>query len=305
MWTHNGKTYGLPQEAYTIELYYNKELMKKIGVTLPPSGQVGQAQFLDIVKKAGAAGITPISQGMGDRPYPGVYMSEEALLRRLGRDDYGKLLTGKLSYKDPRVVESLTFVKSLVDAGAYPKSFATLKLGESHYYFHTKPGSLMFPMGSFYTGRAFVPPDKGRPAGGVPAGRDAVPGHGQGRLQPVQEPHDRRELHPERRLQEPEACGGMLNEMATPEMGTLWLETILLQTAIKSDPSKVGGKYAEYFRELLDRNKDAQYFVGIPRDHIQGKCKDVFTQVLNNAFPGGLLTVDAAVDMLNQGCYTG
>ena len=50
---------------------------------------------------------------------------------------------------------------------------------------------------------------------------------------------------------------------------------------------------------------DAQYFVGIPRDHIQGKCKDVFTQVLNNAFPGGLLTVDAAVDMLNQGCYTG
>ena len=67
----------------------------------------------------------------------------------------------------------------------------------------------------------------------------------------------------------------------------------------------MGGKYAEYFRELLDRNKDAQYFVGIPRDHIQGKCKDVFTQVLNNAFPGSLLTVDAAVDMLNQGCYTG
>ena len=43
----------------------------------------------------------------------------------------------------------------------------------------------------------------------------------------------------------------MLNEMATPEMGTLWLETILLQTAIKSDPSKVRGKYAEYFQELL------------------------------------------------------
>jgi len=41
VWTHNGKTYGLPQEAYTIELYYNKELMKKVGVTLPPSGQVG------------------------------------------------------------------------------------------------------------------------------------------------------------------------------------------------------------------------------------------------------------------------
>jgi multiple sugar transport system substrate-binding protein len=96
----------------------------------------------------------------------------------------------------------------------------------------------------------------------------------------------------------------MLNEMATPEMGTLWLGTILLQTAIKSDASKVTGPYAEYFRELADRNKDAVYFIGIPRDHLEGKCRDAFTQVLNNAFPGGLLTVDKAVDMLNQGCYT-
>ncbi|HYL81278.1 MAG TPA: ABC transporter substrate-binding protein [Candidatus Acidoferrum sp.] len=39
-WTHNGKVYGLPKEAYTIELYYNKDWMKKLGVTLPPNGQV-------------------------------------------------------------------------------------------------------------------------------------------------------------------------------------------------------------------------------------------------------------------------
>src|SRR5262249_54996932 len=97
----------------------------------------------------------------------------------------------------------------------------------------------------------------------------------------------------------------MLNEMTTPEMGTLWLETILLQTAIKSDASKVGGKYAEYFKELLDRNKDAQYFVGIPRDHIQGKCRAGSPQVLNTASPGALLPVDAAADMLTQGCYRG
>ena len=70
MWTHDGKTYGLPQEAYTIELYYNKELMKKIGVTLPPNGQVGQAQFLDIVKKANAAGITPDLAGRGRPAVP-------------------------------------------------------------------------------------------------------------------------------------------------------------------------------------------------------------------------------------------
>ena len=39
--------------------------MNKLGVTLPPNGQVGQAQFLEIVKKFVAANITPIAQGVG------------------------------------------------------------------------------------------------------------------------------------------------------------------------------------------------------------------------------------------------
>ena len=129
--------------------------------TLPANAQFTQAQFLDLVKKARAAGMTPIAQGVGDRPYPGAYITVEALLRKLGPDDYQKLFTGKLSFADPRVVEVLKWVKELVDAGAYPKNFMTLKLGESHYYFYSKPGALMLPMGSFYTGRAFVPEDKG------------------------------------------------------------------------------------------------------------------------------------------------
>jgi multiple sugar transport system substrate-binding protein len=122
VWTQNGKTYGLPQEAYTIELYYNKELMKKVGVTLPANGQVSQAQFLDIVKKSNAAGITPLSQGVGDRPYPGVYMSEEsappeARTRRLREAPRrASCPTGTAGR------QALTFVKSLVDAGAYRRA---------------------------------------------------------------------------------------------------------------------------------------------------------------------------------------
>ena len=60
VWTHNGKTYGIPQEAYTVELYYNKDMLKQLGVALPPNSQFTQAQFLDLVKKARAAGMTPI-----------------------------------------------------------------------------------------------------------------------------------------------------------------------------------------------------------------------------------------------------
>src|SRR3954447_17797310 len=44
VWMQNGKTYGVPQEAYTVELYYNKDMLKQLGVTLPANAQFTQAQ---------------------------------------------------------------------------------------------------------------------------------------------------------------------------------------------------------------------------------------------------------------------
>jgi len=146
-WTHEGKTYGVPQEAYTNEIYYNRDLLNKLGVELPANAQFTQSAFLDLVKKARAAGITPIAQGVGDRPFPGAYILGEALLRKLGKDDYRKMWTGQLSFEDPRVLAVFQWIKELVDAGAYPKNFMTLKLGESHSYFYQRPGALMLPMG--------------------------------------------------------------------------------------------------------------------------------------------------------------
>ena len=34
-WTYQGKPYGLPLEAWTVELYYNKKTMADLGVTVP------------------------------------------------------------------------------------------------------------------------------------------------------------------------------------------------------------------------------------------------------------------------------
>ena len=302
-WTHNGKVYGLPKEAYTIELYYNKDWMKKLGVNLPANGQVSQAEFLQIVKKAVAAGMTPIAQGVGDRPFPGAYLTHEAVLKKLGRADYGKLLAGKLSWKDPRIVEVFIWVKQLVDAGAYPKSFATLKLGESHYYFHTKPGALMFPMGAFYTGRAFVSPDKGGQPENFPLGVMNFAAMDGGACNQCKSLLAGGSFSINANSKNQKLAGALLSEMATPEMGTLWLSTILLQTGIKSDPSKITGKYAAYFRELTAMNKGAEYFIGSPRNLLKGQCQETYVQVVNTAFPGGLLPVDKALEMVNQACY--
>ncbi|MBI3707022.1 MAG: extracellular solute-binding protein [Proteobacteria bacterium] len=305
VWTHNGKTYGIPQEAYTNELYYDKDALKKLGIALPANGQLTQAQFLEVAKKARAAGMTPISQGVGDRPYPGAYISGEALLRKLGPDDYQKLFTGKLSFADPRVVEVLKWVKELVDAGAYPKNFMTLKLGESHYYFYSKPGAVTLPMGSWYTGRAFVPEDKGGQPEKFPLGIMQYPAMDGGACNQCKTSAIGASFVINAASKQKELAAAFLNAMSTPEMGKMWIETVYLQTGIKADVKNFSGPHAAYFTELMDRQKGVTYFIGSPRDMVTGECKDTFAQVLNSAFPGGLLTVDQAVQMMNKSCYKG
>lgn len=303
VWVHDGKTYGLPQEAYTDELYFNTALLKKLGFTLPSNAQFTQSQFLQIVQKAHAAGITPIAQGVGDRPYPGAYVLGEALLRKLGSDDYDKLFTGKLSFHDPRVVAVFNWVKQLVDAGAYPKDFMTIKLAESHTYFYRKPGALMLPMGSWYTGRAFVPEDKGGQPKDFPLGIMQYPAMDGGACNTCKTAAIGASFAINAASKHKEAAAEYLNAMSTPEMGKRWLETIYLQTAVNVTVTKFGGPYADYFAELMKRQQGVRYFIGMPRDLMTGQCKETFAQVMNSAFPGGLLTVDKAITTMEGACY--
>ncbi len=297
-WTHNGKVYGLPVEAYTVELYYNKDLLKKVGVTLPPSMQLSQAQFIDLVKKSAAAGITPVASGVGDRPYPGAYFLQEVLLRKLGLDDYRSLLTGKLSFSDPRVIEGMNWVKELVDAGAYPKSFSNLKLGESHYYFHTNPGAMMFPIASWYTGRAFVPAEKGGQPQGFQLGLMKYPAMNGSKCPECKTLAVGGSYVMYSRSKNKDCAGKVLNSIATVENGNKWMESVLLQTGVRTDPSRIQSIHAQYFKDLQERSIGAKYFIGTPLHFMSGKCGDTFSQVLNRAFPAGQISVkDAAVQM--------
>jgi hypothetical protein len=51
-WTYQGKPYGLPLEAWTVELYYNKKTMADLGVSVPENLQLSPDAFLDMIKKA-------------------------------------------------------------------------------------------------------------------------------------------------------------------------------------------------------------------------------------------------------------
>jgi multiple sugar transport system substrate-binding protein len=298
-WTYKGKPYGLPLEAWTIELYYNKKTMADLGVKIPDSLQLSPEAFLDMVKKAKAKGITPMSLGVGDRPYPGAHVVHEALLKKLGVADYDKLLKGKLPWSDPRVVDALKWVRSLVDAGLLPKTFTTLKLAEAHIYFHTNPGALSFLNGSWYTSRAFNPPDKGGQPKGFPLGImkfPAVPGAACNECRTIavggSYVGNAATKHPKEVL-------AFFNSFLSFEMGNRWLDVVQVQTGIKSDPAKLTGpQAADYFKMIAQTNAGAKYYFGIPIQVLKGKPKEVFIQVMNNAFPAGNISVDDAVKQM-------
>jgi len=302
-WTRDGKVYALGMQAFTVELYYRKDLMDQIGVKLPADFTQTQGEFLDMVKKAAAAGITPVVQGIGDRPYPGSYLTHELLLRKLGRDDYDKLWAGDLSFKDKRVVEVFEFMKQVIDAGAYPKTFTTLKLGESHYYFHTKPGGLTFPLGSWYSSRAFNAPDKGGQPEGFQLGIMQFPKMDGGACPNCKTIGVAGSYAVSANSKQPELAGKFLNWMAREEVGRKWINTVYVATGVKvGNSGGFSGKYADYFKQLGERSKDRVFYLGTPIDKIRGKCKETFIQVVNAGFPAGLMSPEDALNMMEGAC---
>ena len=155
-----------------------------------------------------------------------------------------------MSWSDPRVVDTLKWVKQLVDAGAFPASFTSLKLGEAHIYFHTNPGALMFQVASWYTSRAFNPPDKGGQPVGFPLGIMQSPAMANGACNECKSMAVGGSYVVNAASPRKELAIAFLNSFATPEMGNRWLENVLVQTGIKTDASKISGPYAAYFKQL-------------------------------------------------------
>ncbi len=298
-WSYKGKPYGVPLEAWTVEVFFNRKTLGELGVAVPASLQLDSQAFLELAKKARGKNMTPMALGVGDRPYPGAHLTHEALLKKLGTQDYDSLLKGKLSWSDPRVVDTLRLVKTWVDAGMLPTTFTSLKLGEAHGYFHTNPGAATFLNGSWYTSRAFNPPDKGGQPVNFPLGImkfPAIPGAACNECRTIAVGGS---YVGNAATKQPKLVLAFLNSFATPEMANRWLENVLVQTGIKADHSKITGPHASYFKDLAATSAGARYYFGIPIQVMQGKPKEVFTQVVNNAFPAGTISVDEVVKQMN------
>jgi multiple sugar transport system substrate-binding protein len=278
-WTRPGPggkvgTWAIPVEAASDEIYFNKKLFRELGIAVPASFAFTQDQFKDML-----------------------------LLSKLGYADVQKLYQGELSWKDPRVVDVFRYYKEVIDLGAYAKTLTSMTLAEAHRYFHTEQKACMFPVGSWYTGRAFVPPEKGgQPAGfelgllNYPLMKDGK-GHGEKMLGVAGS------LAVAAKSPNLPLAIDVANAFADVEVGNMWMAKTGIQTGIKTDPGRIDSPIKWYFDEFAKVNKTSKW-VDLTAQQVKLLMKpgvwEVYVATVNQGLPNRLIGPDEALAKLED-----
>jgi multiple sugar transport system substrate-binding protein len=200
----------------------------------------------------------------------------------------------------------LEWYAKLAKIPVMPPTFATMNLAESHQYFHTPPPgkdlprAAMFMVGAWYTGRAFVPPEKGgQPAdfrvsflkypsfpggkgGGMQVGGG---GDGSGAV----------------------ASGSKIKETALDiqrsfgnvKYGSMWLGLTYVPTEFRTDPKLMPtGQYQWYAEEYARAHQDVRY--ARARTSTPPALNDAIKASINEGIPLGQISVDKAIEMLEK-----
>jgi len=100
VYAYKGRNYGVPRDMGMVGFWYNKDLFAKAGISNPPATW---NEFLEVIKKLKAAGITPIALGEGDK-WPGAFYWEYLAVRIGGEEAFIKAASREGSFTDPAFV---------------------------------------------------------------------------------------------------------------------------------------------------------------------------------------------------------
>ncbi len=305
-WTRPGPggkmaPWAIPIESASDELYYNKKLFRQLGITVPADGVFTQDQFKDVVARCVKAGYAAFATGTSDREYTALYIPAELLLSKLGGDEVKKLVRGELSWKDPRVVEVFRYYKVLVDMGAYSKAMTSMTLAESHRYFHTDQKAVMFPVSSWYTGRSFVPPEKGGQPKDFELGMLNYPMMKDGKGQNQKYIGYQGSLAVAAKGPHVPLAMEVLNTFADPEIGNLWVGKTGIQTGIKTDVPKIESPikwYIEMFAQVNKNTKWQDIAVQTFKLNMKPEMWEVWVSLIQQGLPNRLIGADEALAKL-------
>ncbi|GIG92166.1 ABC transporter substrate-binding protein [Plantactinospora endophytica] len=149
--TLKGEVYIPPTNSQIVpQVYYNKELFTKAGITAAPKNW---AEFLDACAKLKASGVTPIELGGADP-----FAASMPLVGIVSADILGKnknwlqdRYADKVKFADANVVTAVQKYRTLVGNGYFDKGALGVKYADSITRF-TGGKSAMYPMGSWFLG---------------------------------------------------------------------------------------------------------------------------------------------------------
>jgi raffinose/stachyose/melibiose transport system substrate-binding protein len=116
---YGGKYYCATWDVPILGVWYNKALYQKAGITDTPKTW---AEFLDVVKKLKAAGITPLAVGAKDR-WPAHFIYTYLILRNGGTAGFKTAVSGSGKFTDPPFVKAGEQMKQLLALNAYQDGF--------------------------------------------------------------------------------------------------------------------------------------------------------------------------------------
>ena len=112
--------YGIPMESGLIGVYYNKELFEKAGINEFPKTWT---ELKDAITKLKDSGVIPIAMGC-QTTYMAGHLHNQIFYKWLGTEAAKELGAREKNWTDTDVVETLEFVKELIDIGAFDPNAA-------------------------------------------------------------------------------------------------------------------------------------------------------------------------------------
>ncbi len=297
-WTwSDGAIYALPLEAATLELYVNQRAFDELGIELPEDRQLTADEFMEVAKKCKEGGYNVFAGGMewwGSGALPFWY----ALEHTLGIDEFAKYFTGQVPVDTPEARAALEWAYELVSLPAYSDSYVTNTIAEAHQDFHTKENACMFPVGSWYTGRAFVPPEEGGQPPDFQLSCMPYPAMPNGvandeHLWYVGGSLAAHEMSPNK-----ETAIDLINFVAQEKYGNLWYAKTGVQTGIKTNLDTMPPTdFDWYFAEFADCKPAAK---GVPINVFSQppEFREMWIQVFNDGLVNGTMTLDEGLEKL-------
>jgi multiple sugar transport system substrate-binding protein len=297
-WTWpNGEVYAVALEASTLELYYNKRIFDELGIELPEDGQLTAEEFFNAAQACREAGYD-VFAGAQQWWGSGALLFWYALEHTMGVEEFAKYFTGQVPVDTPEARAALEWANSVVSLPAYGESYATKTIAEAHQDFHTKENACMFPVGSWYTGRAFVPPEQGGQPAEFQLGCMPWPAMPDGSANNEHLIYAAGSVAAAELSPNKEVAIDIIDFLAQEKYGNLWMAKTGVQTGIKTDLATMPETEFDWYFTEFDDCKPTMDRVPINVFSQPPAFRETWIQVFNEGLPLGIIDVDEGLQRL-------